>query len=386
MIGLLDKPFQVKDQNMDYFPKNIPIKSTPFFYTDTSIIKKQYKLIQTAFKKNWSGKYIVAFSFKTNYSVTKYFKKNEDIFAEVVSDMEYKKAKKLNFLNSEIIYNGPFKENLPKLLKLPLIINIDNFTELKEVIKYRKNIKANIGIRLNSNLKKSRFGFNVENGDAQEAINQLQKENIKIKGLDIHFGFYTPPKTYHQMAKKIINLIDENNLKLEYIDFGGGFPSHGLKPYGFKKYTVPSIDEYITQICLPLNSFLENKDYKPKIIIEPGRYLVDDSTVFVTKIITQKIVKNKQIITINGTNQMLSSVWFRPQIVKVFPLQKNKLINTIIYGSSCQEDDILFKGKLPITDLNSLLVFYCVGAYNQNMTNKFIFPKPKNYFLDQNEN
>ncbi|MPN31324.1 hypothetical protein SDC9_178798 [bioreactor metagenome] len=114
--------------------------------------------------------------------------------------------------------------------------------------------------------------------------------------------------------------------------------------------------------------------------------MVDDSTVFVTKIITQKIVKNKQIITINGTNQMLSSVWFRPQIVKVFPLQKNKLINTIIYGSSCQEDDILFKGKLPITDLNSLLVFYCVGAYNQNMTNKFIFPKPKNYFLDQNEN
>lgn len=382
MIGLLKKLFRVKYQNIDYFPKNIPLKSTPFFYSDISIINNRYQQIKTGFKNNWSGKYIIAYSLKTNYSVTKYLKKIKNLFFEVVSNMEYKKAKRLNFSDSEIIYNGPFKKNLSKLLNLPLIINLDNFSELKQIIKYKKYIKSSIGIRLNSNLKKSRFGFNIENGDAKQAINQLQKENIKINGLHIHFGFYTSPKIYHQMTKKIINLIKENDLELKYIDFGGGFPSHGLKPYGFKKYTISPINEYISQICSILDPFFKNKNKKPEIIIEPGRFLVDDSTIFVTKIVNQKIIGNKQIITIDATNQMISSVWFRPQIVKVFPLQKNKIVNTIIYGSSCQEDDILFKGKLPLTNLNNLLVFYCVGAYNQNMTNKFIFPKPKNYFLN----
>lgn len=381
MIGLLNKLFQVKDQNMDYFPKNIFLKPTPFFYTDISIINNRYQQIKTAFKNNWSGKNIIAFSFKTNYPITKKIKNINGIYAEVVSEMEYKKAKKINFLDSKIIYNGPFKENLHKLLKLPLIINIDNFSEVKKIIKYKKNIKANIGIRLNSNFKKSRFGFNIENGEAQKTIDELQKNQIKISGLHIHLGFYSSPRLYRQVSQKIVKLIKKSNLKISYIDFGGGFPSHGLKPYGFNKYSIPTINEYISQTCSPLKTFYKNKD-KPILIIEPGRFLVDDSTIFVAKIISYQIIKNKQIITINATNQMLSSVWFRPQIVKVFPYQKNKIINTVVYGSSCQENDILFEGKLPIIKSNGLLVFYCVGAYNQNMTSKFIFPKPKNYFLN----
>lgn len=371
--------------SFDFFPKisnkSLPAKSTPFFYTDISIIKNRYRQIQTAFKNSWSGKSIIAYSFKTNYPTTKYLKKIGNLFAEVVSGMEYKKAKKINFSNSEIIYNGPYKEKLSKLLKLPLIINIDNFLELKKVIKYKKNIKANIGIRLNSNLKKSRFGFNIENGDAKQAINQLQKENLKIKGLHIHFGFYTSPKTYHQMAKKIIILIKENNLDLKYINFGGGFPSHGLKPYGFKKYKVSPINEYINQICSVFNSFFKNKSNKPKIIIEPGRFLVDDSTNLITRIINQQIKNNKQIITVDATNQMISSVWFRPQIVKpVFIKNHQQKINTIIYGGSCQEDDILYQGQFPIMKVNSLISFYCVGAYNQNMCTGFIYTKSKTYF------
>lgn len=367
------------------FPKikrHLLKKETPGFYTDIKIIKKRYQQLQKQLQKNWSGKNIIAFSFKTNYEIVEEMKKNINISAEIVSAMEYKMAKNFKFTNSKIIYNGPYKKNLQNVInKKNITINLDNQTELNKVIKIKNKIKSNIGLRLNTNLKTSHFGFNIESGDAKKAINRLQKNHIKISGLHIHLGFYSPPSTYKQISQKIVNLIKENNLELKYIDFGGGFPSHGQKPYKFKKDVISSIEDYITQICYPLNRFFKKQEIKPIIIIEPGRFLVDDSTVFITKVIHNQLTKKKQIIIVNATNQMLSSVWFRPQIIKLLKKQNNKEINTIVYGSSCQEDDVLYQGKLPLIQKNILIAFYCVGAYNQNMSNNFIFQKPKHYFL-----
>ncbi len=373
-------------QKLDYFPK-IPNRTlfgheTPLFCTDINIIKNRYQELEKSLNLNWAQKHLIAFSFKTNYEVINEIKKNMDISAEIVSAMEYQMAKDFNFPNSKIIYNGPNKTNITKVIKQKnILVNIDNQSELDKIIKNKNQIKCKIGLRLNTSLKKSRFGFNIENGQATKIIGQLQANQIKINGLHIHLGFYSLPSVYKQISQKIIELIKENNLELEYIDFGGGFPSHGLKPYGFKKYTIPSIDEYINQICFPLKAFFKNQTNLPTIIVEPGRFLVDDSTIFITSTIHSQIVNNCQIVIVDATNQMLSSVWFRPQIIKSLTNQKSEIINTIVYGSSCQEDDILYQGKLPKVSQKNLIIFYCVGAYNQNMTSNFIFRQPKSCLL-----
>lgn len=379
-------PQLTNNQNLNSFPnisnKNLLIKKTPFFYTDINIIKNRYQELEKSLNLNWPKKHIIAFSFKTNYEVINEIKKNMDISAEIVSTMEYKMAKDFNFTNSKIIYNGPNKTNIIKAIKQKnILVNIDNQSEIDKIIKNKNQIKCKIGIRLNTNFKKSRFGFNVENGEATKVIGQLQTNHIKINGLHLHLGFYSPPSVYKQISQKIVKLIKKSNLELEYIDFGGGFPSHGLKPYGFKNYLIPSIDQYINQICFPLKAFFKNQTNLPTIIVEPGRFLVDDSTIFITKVVHSQLIKNQQIATVDATNQMLSSVWFRPQIVKSSENKKNQKINTIIYGSSCQEDDILYQGDLPYLKNNDLVYFYCVGAYNQNMSNGFIFSKPKSYFF-----
>lgn len=371
--------------NLHFFPKikrqDFLSKKTPVFYTDINIVKKQYFLLKKAIETNWLGKYQIAFSFKTNYELAKVIAINiPNISAEIVSEMEYKLAKSLSFPDSKIIYNGSNKNNFHNIIKKRNIINIDNQSEVIKLIENKSEIKSKIGIRLNSNIKKSRFGFNIENNEIKEVINTLKKRQIKINGLHIHLGFYTPPKTYFYISQKIIKIIRDNNLKLNYIDFGGGFPSHGQKPYGYKKYTYHSINEYILQICKPLNNFFINQINKPTLIFEPGRFLVDDSTSLITKIINQQITNNKQVITVDTTNHMLSSVWFRPQIVKPVFIINHQEINTIIYGSSCQEDDILYQGQFPIVEVNSPISFYCVGAYNQNMCANFIYTKPKTYF------
>lgn len=368
----------------DNFPiinkKDFEGKKTPFFLIDQSIIIDRYELIKKNLNKNWGAKNIIAYSFKTNYEIAEEFRKQKiETYAEVVSKMEYQKAKTVGYVDSQIIYNGPNKENLLEVLECPSIINLDNFTELETIIKHKKKIKSKIGLRLNSELKLSRFGFNMENGEAELAIKKIKKAGIKINGLQIHLGFFTPPKIYKLISKKIINFIQNNDLDLEYIDFGGGFPSHGDKPYGYKKLPYYPVSDYISQICKPLNNFYRDKN-KPLLILEPGRFLVDDSTVLISKILDVKTVKKNQKIISDATNNMLSSVWFRPQIIKIFNTKSRKKILTTIYGSSCQEDDILYQGKLPTIKVGDLIIFYCVGAYNQNMNGDFIFPKTGHFF------
>lgn len=355
---------------------NLKKIDTPLFLTDSSVLKAQYKLIKNNLNKYWGINNIVAYPFKTNYEIATFFKKENEIYAEVASKMEYEKAKNLEYSDSQIIYNGPFKENLSEVLKTKIIINLDNFGEIKKILE-TKNIKANIGLRLNSNLKKSRFGFNIENNEAQIALKKL--DNIKINSLHVHLGFFTKPKVYKKLAKRIIDFISNNNLDIKYIDFGGGFPSQNNKPYNFRGNSYFPIEEYIKNICEPLNKFYFKKN-KPSLILEPGRFLVDESTILISKIIDFKYTKNNQYIIVDATNNMLSSSWYRPLIIETLKNKSTRSIKTTIYGASCQEDDILFQGQLPLMKIDDFLIFKCVGAYNQNMNSNFIFSKAKHFF------
>jgi diaminopimelate decarboxylase len=381
-----------KDSDIDFshFPslkfENITGIKTPFFFTDLSIVKNRYKTLKKLLKQYWGNKNWVAYSIKTNYFIAKTLtKKNIPALAEVVSLTEYKKAKASGFVDSKIIFNGPYKEDIVSLIKKPLIINIDNLSELETIIKYKNNLKAKIGLRLNSELKPSRFGFNIENGEANLAIERLISNNIEISGLHTHLGFYTSPSVYRLMAIKIISIIRKYNLNPFYLDFGGGFPSHGKKPYGYKKFYYHPIKKYVSEICEPLNKYFFRQS-KPFIILEPGRFLVDDSTVLIAKIINCINYKNKQVATVNTSNSAISSVWFRPQIIRLLSKNKDqdiesKEINTFIYGSSCQEDDILFQDKMSLIKKNDYIIFFCVGAYNQNMANNFILKQPKSILI-----
>ena len=80
---------------------------------------------------------------------------------------------------------------------------------------------------------------------------------------------------------------------------------------------------------------------------------------------------------------MLPLVHYRPQIVKIFirNLKENNSNNlkSKVFGATCQEVDVLFEGSLPKATIGSYIVFYVVGAYNQNMSSDFIFEKPKSF-------
>lgn len=379
-MSILANLFQANNQENDYFPKTIPLKSTPYFVTDESVVSQRLSSIKESFQKHHFA-FNVAFSFKTNYDFAKSdFLRRNHLFAETVSENEYRLAAKLGFKSSQIIINGPNKSNLQSILKSKSIIHLDNFSELDKLP--NTGITAKIGIRLNTNSTHSRFGFDIDNEDALKAINFLHKKNIPLNSLHIHLGSdIYDPNLYKRAAVKVVRFILANKLRPTIIDFGGGYPAHGQFPYKGKLVNTPKISEYINAFITPLKKL----PHKPTIIIEPGRFLIDDATLFVAKVINKTIKNKTQIITIDATINMLPSLWYRPPTIKLFthhlqPLKTSK-IKTVIYGSSCQEHDLMYQGYNLHVNNGDLVVFYAVGAYNQSQASDFIFPKPKTFFI-----
>ena len=88
---------------------------------------------------------------------------------------------------------------------------------------------------------------------------------------------------------------------------------------------------------------------------------------------------SKQIVLTNGTVTEMPLKYYRPQIIKAYShklkfIQTNQL-ESVVYGSTCREEDVLYEGNLPVVKRGDYLIFYAVGAYNQSMGSNFIFGK-----------
>jgi diaminopimelate decarboxylase len=365
---------------------------TPIFIVDEDIYIDRLEKLTNALKANW-GKYQIAYSFKTNYEFAKLniIKKN-DLWIEVVSGNEYQMAKKLKLKSKQIIFNGPYKRDgeLIQALKDGALIFIDNFNELTRLLKITRsqNKSFNIGLRINTEvpyLNESRFGFSIDSDEAKSAIAKINSsKNLKLVGFHIHIGTdIDNPVSYRIAARSLCRFLKtnipnyQNSIKL--LNFGGGFPAQGKAPFGKTNWKPQSINQYIKVITEELEQVFPSR--KVLLVVEPGRYLVDDATLFLTKVISQKYSQDEQRLITNAAVTMLPLVYYRPQIVKLFDKnlkeKTGSVTNSIVYGATCKEDDILYQDQLPIAETGDYLAYYVVGAYNQNMSSSFIFEKPK---------
>ena len=142
-------------------------RSTPFYVFDTQGFIENYQALQAAMQQVYPN-YRVAYSYKTNY--TPYIcnlVKSLGGYAEVVSDMEYRLAKKLGYENSRIVYNGPAKGScMEEHLRSGGISNVDNPAEAARVAQLAAacpECTIRIGLRINMDLGfVSRFGMSVQ--------------------------------------------------------------------------------------------------------------------------------------------------------------------------------------------------------------------------------
>ena len=137
--------------------------------------------------------------------------KTNDIGIEVVSGHEYKLAKS-NLNTNRIIFNGPQKTDIEitKALNENATVHLDTWNQVKQIIKIKqsgfiRNNKIKLGIRLKTH-PNSRFGYDINNGEADQIIKELNDQNLSISSLHHHPGtdIYSTNWRY-QGASKLSN-------------------------------------------------------------------------------------------------------------------------------------------------------------------------------------
>lgn len=386
-------PFPSIGQNKKKLIQIISSHPTPFFVSDRTIINRQFSDTNKALNQHWGQNHAVAYSLKTNYDLILPIK-NLGAWAEVVSSRELELAFQYQFSPQSIIYNGPLKSkaSLIKSLNNKTIVNVDNLQELNTILSLKDQInKIEICLRLNLYKHDYRFGFPINSQITLKTINLIKKfKQIKLVGFHTHLGSdINKLSIYSHAAVSITRFLKSLDTKLissiKYLDIGGGFPSNGLKPYYYKIWQPEPINNYIKTISRTIKPVFDQQNL-PKLIVEPGRYLTDDSTIFMTKIVDLKDTPHGQILTADGAITMLPLIYYRPQIVRLysnkFTLKQSLPRKSLVYGSTCKQDDILYKKPLPAAEINDYLIFFCTGAYNLNLSPDFIFDKPKTYFIN----
>ena len=173
---------------------------TPCFIVDEKELKENIESLHDALKQTWDN-YIIGYSYKTNSLlwIINYLKQ-QGVYAEVVSDLEFKLAKEINYDYKKIIFNGPNKGKKIFIdsIKKGSIVNIDSHRELEWLKEERFDEEVSVGIRVNFNLEKEcpgetamgldggRFGFSLENGDLEKVVKEIDElENVKVSGIHL---------------------------------------------------------------------------------------------------------------------------------------------------------------------------------------------------------
>ena len=256
------------------------------------------------------------------------------------------------------------------LSKNILCFNIESQEELNTLNKIALAEKkiANVSVRVNpaidvkthpyitTGMRDNKFGI-----DESEIINLYQEANdhkgLNIRGIDFHIGSQiTSLEPFIDALSKVISIIKELKslkIELEHIDIGGGLGiSYDKKPIVSKE----DFSKEILKLVEPLDL---------KLLIEPGRSIVGDAGILVTKVINTKKSPSKNFLIVDaGMNDLIRPPLYSAyHAIKEVSQTKNKKILSDVVGPVCETADFLGKDRMLSVKQGDYLCVENVGAY-----------------------
>jgi len=353
---------------------------TPFYLYSHATLKRHFLIFNEAFE---GIERLVCFSAKanTNLAVLKLFESLGGGL-DIVSGGELYRGLKAGFSPDKIVYSGVGKrvDEIDYALDTGILMfNVESLEEL-ELIDKRAGLlktKAPVSIRVNpdvdpkthpyisTGLKKNKFGIDTET--AIQAYRFASKlENIDVIGIDCHIGSQiTEAKPFMEALESLNALIDElknMGIEIRYLDMGGGL---GIT---YNDESPPHPREYARAIVAAL------KGSHFKLILEPGRVIVGNAGILVTRVLFRKSGKVKEFVIADaGMNDLM-----RPTLYDAFhaiePVvaTENKTITADVVGPICETGDFLaLDRKIPDVKKGDLLVVMSAGAYGFTMSSNY---------------
>lgn len=345
----------------------------------------------------------IAYSYKTNYTPS-LCKIVRDLggYAEVVSSMEYRLARKIGVSHEKIIFNGPYKERdfIYEVLTAGGAINIDNFRELNDISEHFRGYKpVNVALRCNYESCDgvlSRFGFDVESKEFLDSLKLIEDSpNLNLVGIHSHIA-NRGLDVWAGKVKGLCNIIEKHKLfELSFIDFGGGL--YGGMPDELKKQFssyIPNFKEYAQTIATPIKELFSRNNIQsiPHLLIEPGSAVVGDAMDFICTVDSIKNIRGHHIATVTGSMYNINPTLNHknPPIHIIHrgqqPYSKiNDCEKYDIAGYTCIESDYLYKGYQGHLEVGDIIIFGNAGSYSIVLKPPFILPNFPIYQYDNGE-
>ncbi|WP_404355406.1 diaminopimelate decarboxylase [Cytobacillus firmus] len=383
---------------------------TPLYVYDVALIRDRARGFKETFEK-LGIEAQVAYASKAFSTVAMVQLVDEEgLSLDVVSGGELYTALAADFPSERIHFHGNNKsrEELEMALKNHVgCIVVDNFYELEllEEICESLAVKTKILLRVTPGIEAhthdyiltgqedSKFGFDLQNGQAEKALLIALNSNwIETLGLHCHIGSQIFDTTgFILAAKKIFEKMAEWKEKHAYepkvLNLGGGF---GIR-YTEEDDPIHA-SKYVEEIILEVKKQAKHFSMKmPEIWIEPGRSLVGDAGTTLYQTGSRKEVPNvRNYLAVDGG--MSDNI--RPALyqAKYEAVLANRVLDkpeetVSIAGKCCESGDMLIWDlPLPKAGDQDLLAVFCTGAYGYSMANNYNrIPRPPVVFIENGE-
>ncbi len=352
---------------------------TPTYVYSESAIRHAYKEFERCFTRQ-SHAICYAVKANSNIAILQILVELGAGF-DIVSGGELKRVLAAGGSAETIIFSGVGKQDWEIQLALEANIrcfNIESASELRRVSRIAKSCDkvAPISIRVNpdvdpkthpyisTGLKQNKFGVSHESARTlyRKAVND---PHLVITGIDCHIGSQiTDIEPYIEALNKLLKLVhalESEGIAIKHIDLGGGF---GIRYHEEEPINFPDFANAIRQAMKGVNQ---------EIIFEPGRMIVANAGLLLTRVTTLKQNDSKRFAVVDAAMNDL----IRPSLYDAWQdvtcvSTKDKTSNLLdIVGPICETGDFLAKDRELAIEEEDLLAFLSAGAYGFTMSSNY---------------
>ncbi len=354
---------------------------TPLYIYSHATLTRHFHVFDDAFA---AVPHLVCFAMKANANLAVL-----KLFAglggglDVVSGGELFRGLRAGIPPGRIVFAGVGKsrEEIAYALKADILMfNVESRQELRQInqVAEAMGVRARIALRVNpdvdpkthpyiaTGLRQSKFGIDIAQAvEEYEAARELP--GLEVVGVHQHIGSQiTSVRPFVDSLQKTAQLVArlrQEGMDIRFVDVGGGL---GIT---YKDETPPLPAEFAQALIGVM------RDLGATVILEPGRVLVGNAGILVTRVLYTKQTPVKSFVVVDaGMNDLI-----RPSLYGSYhgirPVRRDhgrSEVTVDVVGPICESGDFLAKDRaLPRMEPGELLAVMSAGAYGQTMSSNY---------------
>lgn len=383
---------------------------TPLYVVDETIFRKRIRSYRKALEKTWPNSRLAYASKANSHVALLRIAFQEDCLIDAASEGEIEAALRAGVPPSSINLHGNNKSamELDRAIELGIReIIVDNSAEItavanrhdllrkvdtKLLLRLAPGVDPKTHKRIATGQDDTKFGFNIADGSAEEAVGLCVESGLPLVGFHAHVGSQLlDPEAQIVAAERVAQFAVDMNQRFEVnckeLNLGGGLGvSHSPSQH------PAEIADYVQHVNLSANSILKKAGLNPMITHEPGRALIGPAGVTIYQIGSAKPVhmlggSTKVYVSVDGgladnPRPALYDAIYEVQATSNDParvLDCGKMVAVTICGRHCETDNLFENIMIPSNARpGDFLQVLATGAYNNSMASNYNrYPRPK---------